>query len=627
MPRTRDKVLLGLGGVAGLSVAAWQTMFPWLKYDLDFMRVGKKIGQHMSKDIEIKRYIIEMFEETVARCPKKTMIIFEDREYTYEFMNEQAKKVANIAYEWKFKVGETIAIIIQNHPSFVWTFLGLQKVGLGVAFINYHNRSKPLLHTIKVSKAKAVIVGPEDELFHAVEEIRPELDIPLYLYGKSTANVPEGYISWDDLMLNSPAADISKSLRSSFTLVTPCIYIFTSGTTGLPKPAIVNQGKAIGFSKFLMFSEMTPEDIVYSTTPLYHSAATLALFSVMALGGTMVLRVKFSASHYFEDCRRHKVTIAQYIGELARYLLHVPERPEDGNHNIRAMIGNGLRADIWEAFQKRYKIPKIVEFFGATEGTAAFVNTWGRVGSCGRLSPFLNKISPTKSYIVRYDPRTDAPLRNKEGRCILCKIGEPGLMIGGIPNPALYAEGFYLGGKEINEKKYVRNAFVEGDAYFNFGDLMYYDKDYFIYFKDRLGDTFRWKGENVSTNEVANVLTALPFIQDANVYGVEVPGADGRAGMAAILLKDTVEFHTDLLPQIFHHCEENLPVYARPLFLRFIKEMPLTTTHKQKKVQYVKEGFNPALISDPLFRVSAETKTYIPLTTENVSQFMAKSRL
>lgn len=291
------------------------------------------------------------------------------------------------------------------------------------------------------------------------------------------------------------------------------------------------------------------------------------------------------------------------------------------------MIGNGLRKDIWEAFQKRYKIPKIVEFFGATEGTAAFVNTWGRVGSCGRLSPLLNKISPTKSYIVRYDPKTDAPLRNKEGRCILCRIGEPGLLLGGIPNPALYAEGFYLGGKEMNEKKYVRNAFVEGDAYFNYGDLLYYDKDYFIYFKDRMGDTFRWKGENVSTNEVANVLTGLPFIQDANVYGVEVPGADGRAGMAAILLKDTVDVHTDLLPQIFHHCEENLPVYARPLFLRFIKEMPLTTTHKQKKVQYVKEGFNPAIISDPLFRVSAETKTYVPLTTENVSQFMAKSRL
>lgn len=283
MPRTRDKVLIGLGGVAGLSVAAWQTMFPWLKYDLNYMKVGKRVGGNLTKDVEEQRYIIEMFEQTVTKCPKKTMIIFEDREYTYEFMNEQAKKVANVAYEWKFKVGETVAILIQNHPSFIWTFLGLQKVGISVAFINYHNRSKPLLHTIKVSKARAVIIGPEDELFHAIEEIRPELDIPLYLYGKSSASVPDGYISWDDLMLNSPGADISKTVRSGFTLVTPCIYIFTSGTTGLPKPAIVNQGKAIGFSKFLLFSEMTTEDIVYTTTPLYHSAATLALFSIMEL--------------------------------------------------------------------------------------------------------------------------------------------------------------------------------------------------------------------------------------------------------------------------------------------------------------------------------------------------------
>lgn len=325
MPRTRDKVLMGLGGAAGLSVTAWQTMCPWLKYDLQFMKVGKNLGKKLAKDMEARRYIIEMFEDTVARCPKKTMIIFEDREYTYEFINEQAKRVANIAYEWKLKIGETVAIFIQNSPSFIWTFFGLQKIGLGVAFINYHNRSKPLLHTITVSKARALIIGPEEELFHAIEEIRSELDIPLYLFGKSNASVPHGYISWDDLMLNAPGAEICKSLRSSYTLVTPCIYIFTSGTTGLPKPAIVNQGKAIGYSKFLLFSELGPDDIVYTTTPLYHSAATLALFSVMEMGATMVLRVKFSASHYFDDCRRHGVTIAQYIGELARYLLHIPE--------------------------------------------------------------------------------------------------------------------------------------------------------------------------------------------------------------------------------------------------------------------------------------------------------------
>ncbi|XP_062606097.1 long-chain fatty acid transport protein 2-like [Saccostrea cucullata] len=627
MPSTRDKVLMGLGGVAGVSVAAWQTMFPWIKYDLQYMKYGKGIGQRLAQDVANGRYIIDMFENSVAKFPKKPMIIFENREYTYEFINEQAKKVANIAYEWKCQTGDAVALICQNSPAFVWTFLGLQKIGLSVAFVNYNNKAKPLLHSLTVSKAKAVILGTGEELFHSVEEIRPELSIPIYLYGTSGNNVPEGYISMDDLMLNSPGAEICRSCRSTFTMVTPCIYIFTSGTTGLPKPAIVNQGKSIGYSKFLQIGMVTPDDRVYTTTPLYHSAATLALLSVMDVGATMILRVRFSASHYFEECRRHKVTIAQYIGELARYLLHVPESPEDGNHCIRFMIGNGLRADIWEKFQARFKIPKIIEFFGASEGTVAFVNTWGKVGACGRLSPFLNRLTPGKSYLVRYDPNTETPLRNKEGRCIPCKIGEPGLLIGGIPNQALYKDGFYLGGKAVNEKKYVRNAFQEGDAFFNYGDLMYVDKDYFLYFKDRVGDTFRWKGENVSTNEVANILTGLPFIQDANVYGVEIPGNDGRAGMAGILLKENVEFHTDLLPKIYHHCEENLPHYAQPLFLRFIKEMPLTTTHKQRKVEYVKEAYNPAVVTDPLFRISPETKTYVPLNTENIAQFLAKARL
>ncbi|XP_056008270.1 long-chain fatty acid transport protein 2-like isoform X2 [Ostrea edulis] len=526
MSRARDKVLMSLGGVAGLSVLAWQTMFPWLKYDLHHINQTKPMGEKMVKDLANQRYLIEMFEESVAKHPQKTMVIFANREYTFELVNEQAKMVANIAYEWRFKTGETVALLIQNHPAFIWTFLGLQKVGLNVAFLNYHNRGKPLLHTIIVSKAQAMVIGPEEDLYRAVEEIRHDLEIPLYVYGSSRSNVPAGFISWDDLMIASSTAEICKTHRHNYNLLTPCANIFSSGTTGLPKPVIVNQERAIKMSKVLCMVGVTPDDIIYTTTPLYHAAALFALFGVIDAGATMVLRSQFSASHFFEDCRRHNVTIAVYIGELARYLLHVPASPEDGKHNIRVMLGNGLRADIWEKFQKRFKIPKIVEYFGASEGPVGFSNTWGKVGSCGRLSPFLNMISPMKSYIVRYDPKTYLPLRNKSGRCIPCNIG-----------------------------------------------------------------------------------------------------TDGRAGMAGILLKESVDFKSDLLPEIYQHCEKNLPSYARPMFLRFIKEMPLTTTLKQKKVEYVKEGFNPAIINDPLFRISPETSTYVTLTTENFGMFLAKSRL
>lgn len=620
MPSAKDKVLMGLGGAAGAGILAWRTMFPWLGYDLELMKAGKKTTAEISSDIQNRRFAIDMFEEQAANYPLDTMLIFENRTYSYQFMNTQACKVANIAMTWGLPQGSTVAIIFENEPAFIWTFLGLLKLGLGVAFINNNVRSRPLVHSITVSDAKALITGSGDVLHGAIQEIKNNLDIPIFMSGLSPENADSTCQSWDDLMFRSPENDICRTVRDSLTILSPCIYIYTSGTTGLPKPAIVNIAKGVGFSKFILFSGMKKGDIIYTTTPLYHSAAVLALFCVMNTGATMLLRRKFSATHYWADCREHGVTIAQYIGEICRYLLAVPKDPQDGVHKIRNMIGNGLRKDIWLEFQQRFKIPKIIEFFGATEGTSAMININGRLGACGRVSPLLNKLTPSKTFIVKYNPETEQPYRNKQGFCEECKIGEAGILIAGIP--IIYAQGFYKGGKEVNEKKTLRNVFEKGDAYFNFGDLLYKDSDHFLYFKDRVGDTFRWKGENVSTNEVANVLTGLDFIQDANVYGVQIPGQDGRAGMAGILLKDGVEFTDDMLAKIYRHCQRNLPNYARPVFLRFIKEMALTVTFKQRKVEAVKEGFDPAKVSDPLFSISAKDKTYVPLTMDTLPQIL-----
>ncbi|XP_033749915.1 very long-chain acyl-CoA synthetase-like [Pecten maximus] len=620
MSSAKEKVLMGLGGAAGAGILAWRTMFPWIGYDLEMMKAGKRASDEMAVDFKNRRFAIDMFEEQASKYPEDTMLIFENRIYTYKFMNSQACKVANIAMAWGLPQGSTVAIFFENEPAFIWTFLGLLKLGLGVAFINTNTRSKPLLHSIRVSDAKTLIVGSGDELHRAIHEIMHDLDIPAYLSGLASEDTGSKYHSWDYLMLRSPENDICSSIRNTLTLLSPCIYIYTSGTTGLPKPAIVNIAKGIGFTKFCLFSGMKKGDIIYTTTPLYHSAAVLALFCVMNTGATMLLRRRFSATHYWSDCREHGVTIAQYIGELCRYLLALPKDPLDGVHDIRNMIGNGLRKDIWIDFQKRFKVPKIIEFFGATEGTSAMVNVNGRVGACGRISPLLNKLSPSKVLIVRYNPETEQPYRNKEGFCEECKIGEAGILISSIP--VIYAQGFYKGGKEVNEKKTLRNVLQKGDAYFNYGDLLYKDSDHFVYFQDRVGDTFRWKGENVSTNEVANMLTGLDFIQDANVYGVHIPGKDGRAGMAGILLKDGVQFSEEMLQKIYQHCKQNLPSYARPLFLRFVKEMSLTVTYKQRKVEAVKEGFDPAKVTDPLYSLSVKENTYVPLTLETLPQVL-----
>lgn len=624
MPSGKEKALLGVGGAVGLSLAAWRTLFPWIGYDLPVLKVGKMYSKLVQEDVANGRFLIDLFEKTTKASPKKPFIIFQDRLYTYEFMNEQACRVANAALGLGLKLGDTAAILVSNEPSFIWTFLGLQKIGVAVAFLNTNNRHKPLLHSIQVSDAKILIVGQGSDLFHATEDIRNEIEVPIYLMGTMPSDTPAGYRCWDQLMLMAAHAEISPVMRTGMNYMMPCCYIYTSGTTGLPKPAIIYQSKAIGMSKFLYLGSITPEDIVYTVTPLYHSAAVLAFFTTLACGSTMLLRTKFSAHHFFDDCRRHNVTIIQYIGELCRYLLALPENPKDREHKIRIAVGNGLRTDIWEKFQQRFNIKRICEFFGASEGTAATYNIDGRVGAIGRLSPLLKKLSPIHMEIVKYDPVTEAPYRDKNNRCVKVGFGETGVFIAGIP-PG-YVKGFYKGPQEMNEKKMVRNAFVDGDAYFNYGDLMFMDKDYFVYFQDRVGDTFRWKGENVSTNEVGNVLSSLDFIHDANVYGVAVPGHDGRAGMAALHLNEKEQLTADRLKKIYDHCAENLPSYARPLFLRLEGSTRVTVTFKQHKVDLVKEGFDPSKISDPLFFLSQEAKTYLPLDSKSFGTLL-KSKL
>ncbi|CAC5393600.1 unnamed protein product [Mytilus coruscus] len=612
MSTFKDGALLAAGGTAGLSILAWRTLFPWIKYDIQTMKSLKNIGKQMNDDIINNRLLIDHFEATVKRFPKKTYIIYEDRCYSFEYVNTQACRVANIVRQWGLKPEDSVSILVHNSPDYIWTFLGLLKLGIISALLNTNVRGETLINAMDVTDTKAVIVGQGEDLYDAVHEIIDSIGIPVYVMGKFPS-ADSRFRSWDSLMMQSSPADISTTVRSHIDMYSPACYLFTSGTTGLPKAAIALQGKLSQWALLFRSIDVKQDDVIYDVLPFYHGVGLTGMLSAAAVGCSIVIRKKFSAHNFWADCRKYKVTIVQYIGELCRYVLAVPEDSKDGIHNVQSFIGNGLRQDIWTLLQKRFKIPKIIEFFGASEGTSAVINLCNRPGAVGRISPLMNRLDPAPKFLVKYDVVTATPLRDKSGRCIKVQIGEPGLFICGIPALSNIEKGLYKGNMEMTEKKIVRNVFKEGDAYFNFGDSMYLDNDYFVYFHDRVGDTFRWKGENVSTTEVANIITALPFILDANVYGITVPGHDGRAGMASLTLNDNVELSVEKLQAIYNHLEQKLPKYARPIVLRLERKMRTTGTFKQQKGDLMREGFDPNIVSDPMFYMSTEEKTYVPL--------------
>ena len=305
-----------------------------------------------------------------------------------------------------------------------------------------------------------------------------------------------------------------------------------------------------------------------------------------------------------------------YIGEFGRYLMNLPESEEERDHQIVKAFGNGLRGDVWRELSRRTGIEKIIEFYGSTEGNVSLINIDSTPGAIGRVPPLLRGRLPIR--LIKIDPETEQPVRNEEGYCVDVEIGEAGEAIGPIKkdDPRLRFDGYQDASE--SEKKILHDVFELGDAWFRTGDLMRMDDLNYFYFVDRLGDTFRWKSENVSTNEVAEVLTAFEGVATANVYGVEVPGSEGKAGMAALTLSDDVNY-ADLLAYL----DEKLPSYAVPLFLRIQQQTSTTGTMKLRKVELVKEGFNPDTTSDPILLRGETAHSYIPLTTEIYEQIEA----
>ncbi len=524
---------------------------------------------------------VELAAETQGEAPA---LVGETESFTYAGLAGRLRAYARWALAAGLTGGETVALLAPNRPEYLACWLGVTRVGGVVALINSNLRGAALSHCLKVSGARHLVVDPE--LAGAVAEAAEALGLRIWTLG---AGGPADGRS---------QAPLAAEEDPRPTLSQPALLIYTSGTTGLPKAAYVGHQRVMMWGGwFAGMMDATPEDRLYDCLPLYHSVGgVVATGAMLVSGGAVVIRRRFSASRFWSDVAEQGCTVFQYIGELCRYLLAAPASPDDQAHRLRLACGNGLRGDIWRPFQTRFAIPQVLEFYASTEGAFSLYNAEGEPGAIGRVPPFLAHRFPAA--IVQFDPVAELPVRGGDGLCIPCARGETGEALGRIAAPEADAANRFEGYTDAGEsqRKVLRDVFEPGDAWLRTGDLMRQDARGFWYFVDRVGDTFRWKGENVATTEVAEAISAFPGVLEACVYGVSVPRAEGRAGMAAIVTSGELD-----LAGLRAHLAERLPPYARPLFLRLVADLDLTETFKLKKQLLVDQGFDPGQISDPIY--------------------------
>lgn len=579
---------------------AWKTLGRDLK-------TGKILLQ---VELDIKRYVRnkmllgDIFEERTKEHPDKPCIISAETGYTltYQQADELANKIGNIFYEAGYREGDTVALLMENRVEYLPVWLGLSKIGVITSLLNFNLRGESLKHCINVCECKAIIYS--GELEDVLKDVASDMKIEYYSFDKENTVIENAkYVQ----RLLSSASRLKPPKPMNLTLLDKVLYIYTSGTTGNPKAAVI-RGTRFAFMSFGVGRCIgaTSSDISYNTLPLYHSNGGIALAgAVVFIGNTLVTRKKFSASKFFEDCTKYNITIINYIGETCRYLVAQPKGKFDKSHKIRVATGNGLRASIWEEFQERFNIPKVCEFYGATEGNANMLNVVGKVGAVGFNSVLFPGILPIK--LVRVDEEGNV-MRDSNGLVIDAKPGEVGELVGKIKTDAMRQFDGYVN-KSATQKKIISDVYCKGDKAFLTGDRLMQDEEGFYYFQDRTGDTFRWKGENVSTNEVEGVISKSLQLNDVCVYGVEVPGIEGKAGTACIADPE----RQVNLSQLLDSLNASLPPYARPVFIRIVSEIAKTSTYKFKKNQLRDEGFDPSRVekADQLYYFDGKEKKFI----------------
>ncbi len=535
------------------------------------LRAGRTFGQILDG-------LAETYEDQIALSDETSVL-------TYGALAERARRYTRWAHGLDCRAAGVVGLLAPNGPDYLAGWMGVSRSGHATALLNPHLPAPSLAHSLSAAKVQWLIYHVR---YHAtVLAACALLDNPPELWPLGA-----GEEKLDQALARLSGAPFASEARA-VALSETALYIFTSGTTGLPKAARVSHRRVLSWAGwFAGLANIQATDVMYDCLPLFHSVGgVVAAGSVLLRGGRVVLRQGFSARKFWDDVRAEGCTLVQYIGEMCRYLLAAPRSDRDGDHGLRLMIGNGLRPEIWSDFQARFALPRIVEFYAATEGTFSLYNVEGRPGVLGRFPPLLQRRPP--AVLVQVDPETLRISRDADGRGVLCSHGEVGEALGRI-DPSHPFEGYADGA--ATEAKLMRDLFEAGDAWFRTGDLMRQDRQGYFSFVDRIGDTFRWKGENVATTEVAQALAAVPGIVEAAVYGVQIPGRDGRAGMAAIVADDS--FDPDALGAVLR---QTLPAYAQPVFVKRVRALAHTDTFKVRTVDHQKLGFDPKTSEGELF--------------------------
>jgi fatty-acyl-CoA synthase len=540
--------------------------------------------------------------EQAERIPDRVALKFEDETVTYGGFNVAVNRLASAFARAGVGPGAPVAILCRNSPLFLTALGAAAKRGAVAALINTHVTGAGLAHVLRVSGATVgVCDAPAVAGLRAVAGQHPVAFLADAAEEELPARVrPLG----DALPAGEPPEPDLPDVRGGDVLA----YIYTSGTTGYPKPAIVRHLRfTMGGIHLSQLLGIEAGETVYAPLPLYHGESLFVGFApAFRAGGAFASRRRFSAHAFLDDVRRHEAVAFVYVGELCRYLMRLPPSPRDREHRLRVAAGAGLRPDIWVPFQERFGIARIIEMYGATEGNVALQNIGGPPGSVGRPNPLLEDTVR----LVRFDRARGDVVRGPDGRCVPCDPDEPGELLGQVSGGGAMEYDGYTD-RAATERKLLRDVFAPGDAWFRTGDLLRRDAAGWYWFVDRIGDTFRWKGENVATQEVADVLNGAPGVTEANVYGVEVAGEDGRAGMAAVVLAPGGSFDGGAF---WAHAERHLPAYARPAFVRIVAEMDVTGTLKQRKQSLAGEGWDPERVGDPIFVRDDGARAYVPLT-------------
>jgi len=550
-----------------------------------------------------------LIDRQAAEHPDAAAIDSPEQSLSYGGLSACAARYARLGLSHGLGRGDVVCLYMQNRAEYLAIWMGLTRIGASVALINSNLVGDALAHCVRIVEPRWVIVGADLAANYLAVRGKLGPGLTAWVHGDATGDLaPLGPTV--AALDGSPLADTECALPS---IDDRALFIYTSGTTGLPKAANVTHYRLMQWSQwFAGMMNVVPTDRMYNCLPLYHSVGgVVAMGATLVGGGSVVLRPRFSASEFWRDVRTERCTLFQYIGELCRYLVNTPSQPDEARHQLRIACGNGLRPEVWTTFRDRFAIPRILEYYASTEGNFSLYNCEGEPGAIGRIPPFLAQKLPVA--LLKFDVETGEPWRNDAGFCERCGPNEVGEAVGLIPGQQRGRTGRFEGyaDEAASRRKQLDNVFKPGDCWYRTGDLMRRDERGFYYFVDRVGETYRWKGENVSTAEVLSVLTGLAGVRDGVVYGVTVPGADGRAGMAALVVDS--DFDLDAFRA---EVAARLPVYARPVFLRLLPALEATGTFKPKKQELVSAGFDPQRVPDPLYVDDAKGRRYVAIDAD-----------